>query len=74
MFPIFQKNISRHIFALMLGLLGALLPQSLMAAPFIENGARCWLADEYIATKNDDRSLTAQFRKIEADNKNWLNL
>jgi predicted Zn-dependent protease len=48
MFPIFQKNISRHIFALMLGLLGALLPH------------------EYIATKNDDRSLTAQFRKIEA--------
>ena len=49
----------------MLGLLGALLPQSLMAAPFIENGARCWLADEYIATKNDDHPLIAQIKVLQ---------
>lgn len=61
-----QINFIRHGHLVGFALILALLPfTSLEASPFIENGAQCWLAEEYVAKGGIDQAGVVQVREIQ---------
>ncbi len=62
-----QINPMRHSHLVGLAIIFAISPFTcLEASPFIEGGARCWTADEYIAKEPVDQASIAQIKKVEA--------